>query len=142
MGCSSAAIWRMRWAHTSSESARCAASWRMLHLPGAGVKSSSSPKTPVNTMASSSGPRRKRSRRSVILLIALVIIRATQIVAALRTHQLAFVLDQARGADRTVQHRFVVGLWLRRLHKLKAIIAVRDRGRALDTLFDEPSTFD
>ena len=37
----------------------------MLHFPAAGTKSSSSPNTPVSTMANTSGPRRKRSSKSV-----------------------------------------------------------------------------
>src|SRR5471030_2409549 len=46
VGLSSAITWRMRCAPTSSASARWATIWRGLHLPGAGTKSSSSPKTP------------------------------------------------------------------------------------------------
>src|SRR5579871_1468486 len=106
VGLLSAITWRKRWAITISASARCATICRMLHLPGAGVKSSSSPNTPVSTTASTSGPRRNRSSSVGMSAIVSIVIGAAQIVAALFANQLAFPRRQARGTDRAVEHRF------------------------------------
>src|SRR5690242_20500474 len=73
----------------------------MLHLPGAVVKSSSSPKTPVRTTASNSGPRRKRSKRDGMsdgCTDETIILKAT--FMRLRLAFLSLVLVMAGGAQR------------------------------------------
>src|SRR5258706_966360 len=81
--------------------------WRMDHFPGAGIKSTSSPAAPVSTVASTSAPRRKRSRSSLSEFIS-VVIRATHVVAAFLTQQFATSPRQPGRADRAVQHGEVV----------------------------------
>src|SRR5438128_1354664 len=80
----------------------------MLHLPGAGTKSSSSPKTPVRTAASSSGPRRKRSSNAGItdILLDSVVVGAAQVIITSLAKQLAFAFSQPCGTHRTVEHGF------------------------------------
>src|SRR6266852_1883240 len=84
--------------------------WRMVHFPGAGTKSTSSPAAPVSTVASSSAPRRKRSRSSAREFIgfASIVIGAAHEIAALFTQQLAFPPGQMGRADRAVEHRLLV----------------------------------
>src|SRR5258708_31215737 len=77
--------------------------WRMVHLPGSGAKSTSSPAAPVSTVASNSGPRRKRSRSSGMEFMS-VVVGAAHVVAAFFTEQLALAACQPRGADRAVEH--------------------------------------
>src|SRR5437667_7394642 len=81
--------------------------WRMVHFPGAGTKSTSSPAAPVSTVASTSAPRRKRSRSSLREFIS-VVIRAAHVVAAFLTQQSATPARQPGRADRAIQHGEVV----------------------------------
>src|SRR5437899_2940176 len=98
---------RSRCAPTSSESARCAMIWRMDHFPGAGTKSTSSPAAPVSTVASTSAPRRKRSRSSAREFIS-VVIGAAHEIAALLALQLASPGREAGRAYRAVEHRLLL----------------------------------
>src|SRR5438034_8399324 len=77
--------------------------WRIVHFPGAGAKSTSSPAAPVSTVASTSAPRRKRSRSSLKEFIS-VVVRAAHVVAALFAQQFATSSGEAGRADRAVQH--------------------------------------
>src|SRR5690348_6792155 len=79
---------------------------RILHLPGAGAKSSSSPNTPVSTTASTSGARRNRSSSVGKSAIVSIVVGAAQVIAALLANQLAFPRRETRRADRAIQHRF------------------------------------
>src|SRR5262245_33892343 len=75
----------------------------MVHLPGAGTKSTSSPAAPVSTVASTSAPRRKRSRSSAREFMS-VVIRAAHEVAAFLALQFTTSAGQPHGTDRAVQH--------------------------------------
>src|SRR5690348_2375426 len=105
----------MRITPTASESAKWHTICLTLHLSGPGLKSSSDPAAPVVDIASSSPPRRKRSRisaRSLMNLIVVfaesIIIGAAHVIAALFAEQFAFSLGQTAAAHRTVQHGFVL----------------------------------
>src|ERR1700687_2686990 len=95
---------------TASESARWLAICRTLHLPSAGLKSSSGPAAPVVVTASSTAPRRNRSSSSASSPIVSIVIGAAHVVAALFTEELAFYFGKPAAADRTVEHRFVLDI--------------------------------
>src|SRR2546429_1866664 len=87
--------------------------WRMVHFPGAGTKSTSSPAAPVSTVASTSAPRRKRSRSSAREFMS-VVIRAAHVVAAFLAQQFTTSARQPGGADRAVEHcQVLIGRLLR-----------------------------
>src|ERR1700720_845647 len=97
--------------------------WRMVHFPGAGSKSTSSPAAPVSTVASTSAPRRKRSRSSLSEFIS-VVIRAAHVIAAFLTQQFATSPRQPGRADLARQQgevflgHLVLLVWILIFHSL------------------------
>src|SRR5262245_40214950 len=107
----------------------------MLRWAPSGLKSSSGPATPVVPTASSSAPRRNRSRRSERSLIASVVIRAAHVIPALFAEQFALALGEPAAAHRAEQHRFGV------LRRNCYGTGVRDRFRGHSgTIIMRPST--